>query len=186
MGARPRRRAPPPGRSCRRANSATCSASGTRMSFWMYSGQICSGQIAWSTEKPFLLESSGWLSNQVERTRDAGRDVEDGVGHLRGDRGSSRRSRSPRRGMSVSPRRLGQDLGWAALPTTVRRSNWFCRSSGAPRSCRRRVTSFFSETSSRPRGATWPRAEMRIFKWEGDRGMDGANLTRAGFSPKGR
>jgi len=78
--------------------------------------------------------------------RDAGRDVEDGVGHLRGDevRLVARGHREEHVG--VGRARLGQDLGLGGVATTVRRSNWFCRSFRRSALVSTTVTSFFSET----------------------------------------
>ncbi len=171
------------------ANSATCSASGNSMSFWMYSVTICSGQMAWSTEKPSPLRSSGWRSNQVERMRAIR------VGMLNTACATFVATRFvsslavTAKSMSVSAAPASaRTSGWAALPTTVLRSNWFCRSFRRSALVSTTVTSFFSETRlSATLAPTWPAPRMRIFKWEGGSWCRRRkSYAGPGVSPKGR
>ena len=83
---RPRPRAPPPGRSCRRRTPPPAAPPGNSISFSMYSVTICSGQMAWLTEKQSLSEELRVaLEPGRADARDARRDVEDRVPHLAGD-----------------------------------------------------------------------------------------------------
>ncbi len=150
------------------ANSATCSASGNSISFRMYSVTICSGQIAWLTEKQSPSSRSGWRSNHVERMR-AMR-----IGMLKTACPTLQATRFvsslavTAKSMSVSAAPASASTsGCAALPTTVRRSNWFCRSRRRSALVSTTVTSFFSETRlSATLAPTWPAPRMRIFNGE--------------------
>ncbi len=136
------------------------------MSFSMYSVTICSGQMAWLTAKQSSASSSGWFWNHDERRR-AMR-----VGMLNEVLPTLQATRFvsslvvTAKSMSVSAAPASaSSSGWAALPTTVRRSNWFWRFFSRSASMSTTVTSFFSETRlSATLAPTCPAPRMRIFK----------------------